>query len=336
MATSKKLSQLSALTAGVAPIKDATAEPNKIRSAPGQVMEFALQRDQAVRRAEEAEARMQELESKLQNAQVQGPVLTVSLDQLHEVEGRRRKLTAEQFDELTENLRSNDLITPITVRSRDAGGYEIVSGHNRVAAYRALGRTEIEAVVRSLDEERAVLGAFYANLLQPSLPDYEKYQGFRLIRERRQDLTQEQIAEMAGVSPALLSRLLAFEGLPTEVHELLSARPEMIGAAAAASLAGFAKQGKAAKVIEAVQKLAAEGIDQSAAVAYVSRAEAGPIPTKPKVDVKTFKVGKTPLCSYRRTDTTLRVDFKSAEHAAAVHEEIEQVLERYAASLKKE
>lgn len=294
------------------------------RTAPGQLMGL--------------QAKVANLEKELAAARGAGAGMsqTIPLEQLHEIEGRRRKLTDEQFEELKENLRNNDLITPVTVRPRESGGYEIVSGHNRVAAYRELGRTEIEAVVRSLDEERAVLGAFYANLLQPNLPDYEKYHGFRLIRERRPDLTQEQIAQMAGVSQSLVSKLLAFEDLPADVHTILMSRPDAIGAPAARSLAALAKQGKTQQVIDAVRKVTDEGMDQAAAVAYASKVDAAPAQAKPKVDIKTFKVGKKPLCSYRRTDTVLRVDFKDSSHADAFHKELGELLARYAAGLGKE
>lgn len=324
-----KIKELAGKTAGIQARTVDKSHERTPKTAPVMLYDATARMHAAEQRAEELEARLREAEQNSAN-------LELPLDELHEVAGRKRKLNQEQFDELRENLRHNDLVTPITVRPRTEGGYEIVSGHNRVRAYRELGRQSIPAVVRQTEAAQADINAFYANLLQPTLPDYEKYLGFRLIRSLRPHLSQEQIAEMAGVSQSLLSRLLSFDELPDEAHQILSEHPDTLGAAAASSLAGLTRQGKASKVIEALRKVVSEGMDQSAAVAYAAREDNKPAAPKPAVEVLSYKVGKAALCTYRKTDTTLRVDFKSPEHAAVVHAEIHKVLEQYALQLKAE
>ena len=323
---SSKFKELANKTAGIqARAPDKPAE-RPMKTAPVMLYDATARMHEAEKRAEELEARLREAEQRASH-------LSIPLDDLHEVAGRKRSLTEEQYQELRNNLRHNELVTPITVRARAEGGYEIVSGHNRVRAYRDLGRDAIAAVVHDTDVARADIHAFYANLLQPTLPDYEKYLGFKLIRQRHPERSQEQIAEMAGVSQSLLSRLLSFDELPAEAHAILVRQPNSVGASAASSLAALARQGKADKVIEAVRKIADEGVDQATAVAAAVRSDDKP-KDKAAVEVTTYKVGKAPLCSYRRAGTTLRVDFKSAEHAEAVHAEIQKVLEQYAAGLK--
>jgi ParB family chromosome partitioning protein len=323
---SSKFKELAGKTAGIQPRTVEKTHERPAKTAPVMLYD-------ATARMHAAEQRAEELEARLRDAEKNGASLEVALADLHEVPGRKRSLTDEQFQELRNNLRNNELVTPITVRPRAQGGYEIISGHNRVRAYRELGRVTIAAVVRDTDAARADINAFYANLLQPTLPDYEKYLGFRLIRGRHPDFSQEQIAEMAGVSQSLLSRLLSFEELPQDVHEILAKHPNSLGATAASNLAALTKQGRTAKVTEAVRKIAEEGLDQTTAVNLAAKDEDRPKP-KAAVEVTTYKVGKAPLCSYRKTDTTLRVDFKSSEHAEAVHGEIQKVLEKYAASRK--
>lgn len=323
---SSKFKELAGKTAGIQPRTTEKAQERSPKTAPVMLYD-------ATARMHAAEQRAEELETRLRDAEKNGASLDLPLSDLHEVPGRKRNLTNEQFQELRENLRNNELVTPITVRPRTQGGYEIVSGHNRVRAYQELGRATIPAVVRDTDSARADINAFYANLLQPALPDYEKYLGFRLIRSRHPDFSQEQIAEMAGVSQSLLSRLLSFEELPEDTHTILIEHPNCLGAAAASHLAALVKRGRAAKVTEAVRKIVEEGVDQTVAVKLAAKDEDTP-KHKPAVEIMTYKVGKAALCSYRKTETTLRVDFKSAEHAQAVHAEIQMVLERYAASLK--
>jgi ParB family chromosome partitioning protein len=321
-----KIKELAGKTASIQPRVGEKHQDRPAKTAPVMLYD-------ATSRMHAAEQRAEELEQRLRKAEENSANLEISIEELHEVPGRRRQLTQEQFGELRENLRRNDLVTPITVSPRADGGYEIISGHNRVKAFAELGRHTIPAVIRETDAARADMNAFYANLLQPSLPDYEKFQGFQLIRKRQPELTQEQIAEMAGVSPALISRLLSFEDLPAEAHLILENKPETLGAKAASDLAILSKQGKADQVVDAIRKIAEEGIDQKLAVSLAARTQQTES-AKPKADVVTYKLGKAQLCSYRKTDTTLRIDFKNAEHAAAVHEEIQKVLENYTASLK--
>src|SRR6478609_7953555 len=112
-----------------APQKTNDSEP---RTSPGRLMD-------AQNRINSAHARIKELETQL----AEKAALEVSLDSLVEVNGRRRKLTQEQFQELKNNLAQHALATPILVRALPDGRFEIVAGHNRVAAYRELGRSTI-------------------------------------------------------------------------------------------------------------------------------------------------------------------------------------------------
>ena len=288
----------------------------------------------ATARMHAAEQKAEELEAKLNAALEGAAAFEVPLADLREVAGRKRQLSDEQFNELKENLRHNELVSPVIVRPAEHGGYEIVSGHNRVRAFKELGRERIPAIVRASEEVQADINAFYANLLQPSLPDYEKYLGFRLIRLRRPEMSQAQIAEMSGISATRLSRLLAFDDLPDDTHLLLAQHPGAIGADAASNLAAIAKAGGADRVTAAIKKVVEEGIDQSSAVALASKRDTIVAKAKPTVEVIKFKVGKSPVCSYRKADTTLRVDFRNVEDADAVHEEIQKVLQKYVDSLK--
>lgn len=320
-----KIKELAGKTAGIQPRGVDKPHDRPAKTAPVMLYDATARMHAAEQRAEELEGLLREAEANTTNQEI-------PLSELYEVTGRKRSLTQEQFEELRANLKNNELVTPITVRARAEGGYEIISGHNRVRAYRELGRETIPAVIRQTEAEQADINAFYANLLQPTLPDYEKYLGFRLIRTRQPAMSQDQIAEMAGVSQSLLSRLLSFEELPEEAHEILARHPASLGASAASSLATLVKQGKGTKVIEALRKISEEGVDQAAAVTFASKDESNP--SRPNVEVTAYKIGKVPLCSYRKTETTLRMDFKSAEHAAAVHGEIQKILEKYATSIK--
>lgn len=273
------------------------------RTAPGQLMDLQG-------RYVEATDRIKELEAQLAT----GQALEIPLDQLHEVPGRKRKLTDEQFSELVENLRKNPLVQAITVRPRAKGGFEIVSGNNRTAAYRKLGRDKIMAVGLQATDEQVDLSAFYANLLQPSLPDYEKYLGFKR-RQEKTGKTQRELADEAGIPESTVSSLFSFDKLPDEAKAHLDVKPQLLGYHAAIKLAQAAASGNADLVIEAVQILATNSrFTQAQAIAHATKKREA-VAARPAPLV--VKDGKTVVCKIEARGTRLLVDFGNAELTAA-------------------
>jgi ParB family transcriptional regulator, chromosome partitioning protein len=292
---------------------------------PGQLGAFRLE-------AQKYQDRIKKLEADLLEAQTNGASAELPLEQLFEVAGRRRKLTAQQYNELKQNLRNNPLVTPITVRVRPEGGYEVISGSNRVAIFRELGRAQIPARVLDSDDTQAEINAFFANLLQADLPDYEKYLGFKKIMEVQGNLTHAEIAERAGVSRSFVSQLMAFDDLPEAALAILAESPATIGANAAQDLAALAKKGRAQQVVEAVTKVAAGELDQGKAVKFAAVDVVQKVVTTKPQPVR-IKLGKATFCSLQRADKVLRIQFESAAQAEAVQEAIRIVLEQRAKEL---
>ncbi|RJF92091.1 ParB/RepB/Spo0J family partition protein [Noviherbaspirillum saxi] len=315
--------KLGAKTAGIkARTVDKPTEKTP-RTAPGMFLN-------AAQRIDAAETKVEELEARLKEAEAAAVGRELSLDALHEVAGRRRKLTEQQYNELKENLRQNPLVTPVTVRKREEGGFEIVSGNNRVAVFRELGRTHIPAVLLESDDDQAEINAFYANLIQPDLPPFEKYLGFKKILSKHPQLTHTQIASAAGVSRSFVSQLMAFDELPEEAIAILLEKPGAIGANAAQDLAVLAKKGKSEKVIEAIAKAASGELDQAQAVRYAALDSAVKRMVIKSEPVR-IRSGKTTYCDLRRANNVLRLQFQSAEEASAAQEMIQDVLEKLAA-----
>lgn len=299
-----------------------TVQRSEPRTAPGQLMNLQGKYAEAVIENEELRLRLKE-----------GTPGEIPLSQLHEVAGRRRKLTAEQYSELLSNLRSNPLVTPITVRRHASGGYEIVSGHNRVQAYRDLERERILAAVIESDDDQTELNAFYANLLQPDLPDFEKFQGFTEIEKRYPELTRAQIAANAGVVPSTITKWMSFAGLPEEVLSLLKERPELLGANAALGLAKCHAQGKGARVIEAVNKIATGELDQGRAVGFAKANSEQKGRAQAEKPIR-IKQGGAVYCELVRSDKMLRLVFRTAAEAEEVQEAIRVTLQNMASGKK--
>jgi len=295
------------------------------KTAPGRLLEAMPMLAAKDKLVADLELQIGKLRQELQVASDAGAEL--GLDALVEIPGRRRKMTAEKYAELRENLRHNKLIHPVVVRKTADGRFEIVSGHHRVDAFREIGRDVIRCVVIEGSDDEVTDGAFNANLMQSGLTDYEKYLGFKIRIERTPGLTQAAIADQFGVTPAMVSYIFAFDQLPLDALSVIEGQPDIIGSTAVAALAGIAKQGKTAQVTDAVKRLAAGEIDQSQAVKL-----AGQDATKPKKDSASpasdkIKQGKTTYCEMRRAKNVVRLEFKSEAEAERLHAAIRAFLE---------
>ncbi|TAM06375.1 MAG: ParB/RepB/Spo0J family partition protein [Paraburkholderia sp.] len=332
MVTNKLKDRLLSRTSNLAEKVDAAVAnrpadaPARANTMPAQLGAFRLE-------AREYQERIQKLTDELEQARKAGGAMDVPLADLHEVPGRRRHKSPEEFAELRENLRNNKLIHPVAIRARLEGGFEIVSGHWRTDAYRELGRATIRCVLDEGSEDEATVGAFYANLLQSDLTDYEKYLGFKDIHRRFPDATHTSMADSAGVSRAAVTKLMSFEHLPQPVLEILQARPSLLTANYGLELARLTREGKAERVVEAVNQLAAGKIDQTQAVKFAS---ADPVKARPVTNAQTVKIkaGRSVYCSMRTASKVLRLEFQSEEDAQAVQEELRALLERRAEIVK--
>src|SRR5574343_58604 len=290
----------------------------------------AIQFD-ATARMHAAELRAEELQDQLNQALLNGGIAELPIDLLHEMPGRRRKLSHDEYSRLKENLRHNDLVTPIVVRIRSDGGYEIVSGHNRTQAFQDLGRTTIPSIIAKIEDNKVNKDAFYANLLHSSLPDYEKHLGFKQLLDENPSLTIQELAKSSGFSSSQISKIMAFADLPPKALEALKDNPSAVGATLAQELALATRAGRSEKVIEVIGMLSKRQLTQEQAKDFVLKdtKNAGEKSKRPP-DIITIKRGKSPYCKYRRSETTIRLDFKTEGEANAFQSSLLALLEQHA------
>ncbi len=119
--------------------------------------------------------------------------------------GQPRPLITEAVEKLAASIREVGLIQPISVRCvpvMDGGvavdGYQIVAGHHRVAAARALGWTEIDAIIVDAGEHlQAELIEIDENLCRAELTASQRAQA---IKRRKQIWEALHPAETGGTS----------------------------------------------------------------------------------------------------------------------------------------
>ena len=61
------------------------------------------------------------------------------------------------MDQLVESVRERGVITPITLREKEDGRYEIVSGHRRKKACEIAGLATVPAEIKDLTRDEAIL-----------------------------------------------------------------------------------------------------------------------------------------------------------------------------------
>ena len=63
----------------------------------------------------------------------------------------------EDMDQLVQSIKERGIITPVTLRPKEDGRYEIVSGHRRKKACELAGLDTVKAEVREMSRDEAII-----------------------------------------------------------------------------------------------------------------------------------------------------------------------------------
>ncbi len=138
----------------------------------------------------------------------------------------------DEMEKMVESVKENGVISPIVVRPKEDGTYEIISGHNRVEACRRAGFTVVPSFVREVDDDTAVILMVDSNLRQrEELSDMEKARAYELkmdamrrkmgrpLKKSRQvgetfsGSTVNDVAEQSEDSPRQIQRYIRLNSL---------------------------------------------------------------------------------------------------------------------------
>ena len=101
----------------------------------------------------------------------------------------------EDMDQLVESGRERGVITPITLRQKENGRYEIVSGHRRRKACELAGLSTVPAEIKELTKDEAIILMVESNLQRSTILPSEKAFSYKMRLEamnrqgQRTDLT---------------------------------------------------------------------------------------------------------------------------------------------------
>lgn len=101
----------------------------------------------------------------------------------------------EDMDQLVQSIRERGIITPVTLRQKDDGRYEIVSGHRRCKASELAGMDTVKAEIVELSRDEAIIMMVESNLQRSTILPSEKAFSYKMRLEamnrqgKRTDLT---------------------------------------------------------------------------------------------------------------------------------------------------
>ena len=162
----------------------------------------------------------------------------IPLDQIDDFPDHPFKVKLdEDMDQLVQSIKDRGIITPVTLRQKEDGRYEIVSGHRRKKACELAGLPTVKAEIRDLTRDEAIILMVESNLQRSTILPSEKAFSYKMRLEalnrqgRRTDLTSAPLGpklvggrsnlELAAQSPDSKTQIQRYIRLTNLVPDLL-------------------------------------------------------------------------------------------------------------------
>ena len=146
----------------------------------------------------------------------EGRVVFIRLDDIEPDPEQPRKDVGD-LEELAASIRTHGVINPIVVRPVSGQRFRIVAGERRYRASRLAGRDQIQAIIRSLEEQSRLEVQLIENLHRKDLNPFEEATVYRRLMDEF-GLTQEQMAKRVGRSQATINEVLLLLQLPSSLR----------------------------------------------------------------------------------------------------------------------
>ena len=148
----------------------------------------------------------------------------------------------EDMDQLVDSVKSRGIITPITLRQKEDGRYEIISGHRRRKACELAGLEMVPAEIKELTRDEAIILMVESNLQRSVILPSEKAFAYKMRLDamkrqgQRTDLdgtsrpvgaksrdnrSDEQLADAVEDSARQISRYIRLTELAPELLEMV-------------------------------------------------------------------------------------------------------------------
>ena len=149
-------------------------------------------------------------------------------------------LMDEDMEQLVESIKRNGVMTPATVRLKEDGRYELISGHRRKKACELAGLETLKCEVKDLTRDEAIIIMVESNLQRSVILPSEKAFAYKMRLEamdrqgKRNDLTltplvsksrsNEELADKVGESREQIRRFIRLTELVPEILQMVDER----------------------------------------------------------------------------------------------------------------
>ena len=146
----------------------------------------------------------------------------------------------EDMQQLVDSIKERGVLTPITLREKDDGRYELVSGHRRKKACELAGLTTVRADIRNMTRAEAIIYMVESNFQRSQILPSEKAVSYKMRLEamkrqgKRTDLTSspldkkskgttsaQQLGEQNGDSQPQIYRYIRLTELIPEILKMV-------------------------------------------------------------------------------------------------------------------
>lgn len=111
-------------------------------------------------------------------------VMTIPIKKIKDFEGHPFHVTMdEDMAKLIDSIKENDMLMPALVRPKPDGTYEMISGHRRKFAMSQLGRTEMNVIIRELDDDQATILMVDSNIQRENIYPSERGYAYKMRLE---------------------------------------------------------------------------------------------------------------------------------------------------------
>lgn len=149
-------------------------------------------------------------------------------------------LMDEDMEQLVDSIKRNGVMTPATVRQKEDGRYELISGHRRRKACELAGLETLKCEVKDLTRDEAIIIMVESNLQRSTILPSEKAFAYKMRLEamnrqgQRSDLTStplvsklranEELGEKVGESREQIRRYIRLTELVPEIMQMVDER----------------------------------------------------------------------------------------------------------------
>lgn len=167
-------------------------------------------------------------------------VMEIAIDEISDFPNHPFKVRMdEEMQNLVESVKQYGVLSPVLVRTKPEGGYEMIAGHRRRYASEMADKQEIPCIIRELSDEEATIIMVDSNLQRETILPSEKAFAYKMKLDamkkqgQRTDLTStpvgqksgkysvEVLGEQVGESKSQIQRYIRLTNLIPELLDLV-------------------------------------------------------------------------------------------------------------------